>query len=161
MPKPTYKQQAEEIRALKDKISKLEKSVEKQQDGEQIYRALFDHAGFSISLRNPETHEFVVYNKTEYESLGYSRDEFERLTDEEIVLDSPEEKDKHRNLVDEKGFYFFETRQRAKNGGIRDRLMSSAAVTINGELYHLNIASDITEMKRVEKALKSRGQISD
>jgi PAS domain-containing protein len=67
MPKST-----DEIQLLKDEVLRLKQENKELQDSEQIYRALFEHAGFAISLRNPETRE-IIYNKTEYESLGYTR----------------------------------------------------------------------------------------
>lgn len=150
-----YEQQADEISLLKDRINKLEQSNEKLQKAEKIYRALFEHAGFSISVRSQrENQKFFIYNKAEYESLGYSRDEIEELSDDEVVIDSAEEREKNRAIVNRKGSHFFETRQRAKNGDIRHRFISSVRLLLNDELYHLNIASDITEMKKVENELK-------
>lgn len=154
MPKPTYEQPAEEIRALKDKIVKLKQANEKLKDSEKIYRALFETAGFSIALINPNTERFVIFNKTEHESLGYTKGEFEKLPiDAPVVLEDDERK-KNIETVNENGSHYFESRHRTKNGEIQNRFISSTRVFINGEIYHLNIASDITPLKNAEKALK-------
>jgi PAS domain S-box-containing protein len=148
MPKST-----DEIQLLKDEVLRLKQENKELQDSEQIYRALFEHAGFAISLRNPETRE-IIYNKTEYESLGYTREEYDQVPDVELVLDSQEERDIHRTLMNEQQSHVFETKHKAKNGETRYRLMSSVAVPVKGEIFHLNICTDITRMKKAENALK-------
>jgi PAS domain S-box-containing protein len=147
--------QAEEIKRLKETIEHLERSNKELQDGEEIYRALFEHAGFSISLKTPENNDPFFYNKTEYESLGYTKEEYEQITDAELVVDTLEERKKHQKMMEEKGSIVFETKHKAKNGDIHNRLVSSVSVLIKGQLCHLNIGTDITYMKKVETELKA------
>ena len=156
MPKPTYKQLAEEIRALKEKNIKLEQSNEKLLEGDQIYRALFEHAGFAIALIDPKADKFVVFNTTEHESFGYTKDEFKKLPIGSNIVKDEEEREKHSKALRKKGPHYYESRHRAKNGDIRDRFISSVECTINGKIYHLNIASDITHLKKVEKVTSSQ-----
>jgi PAS domain S-box-containing protein len=153
MAKSIDKNQTEEVQAQKDRLLRPKQANKELQDSEQIYRALFEHAGFAISLRNPETKE-MIYNKTEYESLGYTQEEYEMMSNPELVLDSPAEMEMRRQLIKEKGSLVFESKLRAKDGGIRYRLMSSVAVPIKGEFYDLNICSDITQIKKTENSLK-------
>lgn len=153
--KSICERQAEKIQLLEDKIQQLERSNKEHRDGDEIYRALFEHAGFSISLKTPENNDPFFYNKTEYESLGYTQAEYEKISDADLVVDSLEEREIHQRIMEEKGSIVFETKHRAKNGDVRDRLVSSVNVRVNGELCHLNIGTDITQMKKVETALKT------
>lgn len=153
MSKPTYEQLEETIRVLQQENGNLLQENEKLLESEQIYRALFEHAGFSISLINPSTHELIMFNKSEHDSLGYTREEFENLHFPNIVV-SQKQLRENEKLIDEEGTYCFETQHRTKNNEVRDRLVSCVKLIIAGEEYHLNIASDITELNHTKKSLK-------
>jgi PAS domain S-box-containing protein len=155
MSEPTRADLLEEVKQLKTKVAELEREKDQGRGSEQIYRALFDHAGFSIALLDGETRKRVIYNKADYETLGYSREEFENLPISELIVDEGRNEEKLRNLVNTKGAHTFEAWHRAKNGEHRCQLISSVRVVIDGKLYYLNIASDITQLKNVEKELEA------
>jgi PAS domain S-box-containing protein len=154
MSKPTYEQLEEEVRTLRERNAEVEFINETLTAGEPVYRALFEHAGLSISIINPRKNKFLIFNKTVYESLGYSKTEFEQFHDGGIIEDRDRTREISESVPFENGTRLFETEHRAKNGDIRHLLVSSVELPINGEVYHLNIASDITQLKNVENDLK-------
>ena len=133
MPEPTYKDLEAAIKKHAQEIDALQEAL---QESEERYLNLFEHSGFSIVLINTKTKERVAFNKTEYESLGYTRNEFRRLSDEDIIGGGQEIVRETENIIGDKGSHLFEARHRTKNGDIRHMLVSSVAVTINGESYH-------------------------
>ena len=56
----------------------------------------------------------------------------------------------------EKGHVVVETKHRTKNGDIRDVLMSSVPILIQGKYFTQHIYIDITELKRMNDKIKSR-----
>jgi PAS domain S-box-containing protein len=157
MHEPTKADLLEEVKQLKAKVAELEREKSVGWGSDQIYRALFEHAGFSIALLDPENHKRMTYNRAEYESLGYTREEFEALANSDLIVqvNGGDEEERIRTLVNRKGSHTFETWHRAKDGEPRCKLVSSVQVCIDGAFYFLNISSDITRLKKVEKALEA------
>lgn len=144
-----YEQQEKRIRGLEKKLSECESRFD----------ALFEHAGFSILLVNPDTGKPIEFNRMQYERLGYTREEFKQLSLEDIVVEEhSDESVINRKLINEKGSAVTESRHRTKDGRILHMLISSVAVEIEGVTYHQNIESDITELKHAEEFLKKAKQ---
>ncbi|MBW2183225.1 MAG: PAS domain S-box protein [Deltaproteobacteria bacterium] len=126
-------------------------------ESEEKCRKLFEHAGFAITLIDSETGKRVAFNKLAHESLGYTHEEFEKLSTGDFVVfnksnaDSFEERT--RRII-EKGSDTFETKHRKKDGEIRDMLVSNVPILIDGEYYIQGIRLDITDRKQAEKELQ-------
>jgi PAS domain S-box-containing protein len=142
-----------ENQELREQLNVLQQANEKLQGSEQMYRALFEHSGFSITIIDPQTKKIVAFNTKEHETLGYTKEEFLNLPVSEIVVESAN-RNANIQLVNEKGSHLAESFHKTKTGGLKTMLISSVAVNIQGQLFHQNIAVDITHLKNVEKALK-------
>jgi PAS domain S-box-containing protein len=153
MPQPTTTQMAQEIKDLRKKLAECEAR----------YSALYDHSGFAIVLVDPVTGKAVTYNEMEYKRLGYTQEEFEQLSFNDIAVElEPGESEKNRRLVDQVGSSLTESMHRAKDGNIVQMLISSVAVDIGGVPYHQNISMDITKLKDAEAALeKAKQELED
>ena len=142
--------------ALKVKrLQEERESIEKQlQESEERYRAIFEQAADGILLVDAETGETLEFNDKVHENLGYTREEFKKLKipDFEIMPSPGEVAERIANNNRERS-ESFETKHRAKNGDIRNILVSSRAIIISGRNYGLSIFRDITESKRMEEAL--------
>jgi len=124
-------------------------------ESEERYRALFEQGADPVWLIDAQTGAFVDFNTAAYESLGYTREEFARLSITDLeVMESPQEVALHIEKVRAKGFDVFETAHLTKHGELRHILVSVKTVTFGGAVYFQSIQRDITEHKEHEEELK-------
>ena len=137
----------------------LDVTVRKQieealQQSEEQYRLLFQSNPHAMWVYDLETLRFLAVNDAAVEHYGYSREDFLRMTIEEIR--PPEDVPKlHEVLahsspgVDRAG----EWRHRKKNGAIITVEITSYQLNFAGRSAELVMAIDITERKVAEQAL--------
>lgn len=117
-------------------------------------RAVFEQAADAIWLVDPATGGFLEFNAAAHESLGYTRDEFARLTIAGVeASESPDEVARHIRKVIEEGTDEFETKHRTKGGELRDIHVSAKSISIGDKAYLQTILRDISQRKSSEKAL--------
>ena len=163
-----YKEKTEvqlvtELEQLRKKIAKLEKAENERKQAEQNqrasekrYRTLFKLAGDSILLIDPKTSEILEFNDSAHNNLGYTRDEFKKLKIKDLdVYESPDKFFERSDKLS-KGIPVnsFETKQKGKDGVIRDVHVSGTLIEIGNRKYILSIWRDITEGKKIENALR-------
>ncbi len=135
-------------------ITERKKAEEALKESEKRYRATFEQSIDSIVLLDPETGQILAFNDNAYQNLGYSREEFEGLNLGDIeVNESLEEVINHMEKVAREGIDTFETKQRTKDGRIRDVLVSAKIISISGHDVCQGIWRDISERKQAEKSL--------
>jgi len=118
---------------------------------EARFRAVFEQAADSIILVDCEEGALVEFNDRAHEALGYTREEFGALKISDFeAQESPEETARHIAELAREGAGSFETRHRAKDGELRDVLVSTRILTLHGERFFLSVWHDITERKRAE-----------
>jgi PAS domain S-box-containing protein len=98
----------------------------------------------------------VDFNDSAHNNLGYSREEFKKLRIKDLdVYESPdlffERSEKLRKGIVVESF---ETKQKGKDGVIRDVHISGTLIAIGERQYILSIWHDITERKQIEYALR-------
>ncbi len=160
----TKEQLINELEKLRQRISELEISEtaylrveEKLRTSEERYRAIFEQAAESIVVVDIETEALVEFNDRAHENLGYTREEFQKLKISDFeAIESVEEVAKHIKKVARGRGDTFETKHRKKNEEIRNILVSTRILSIDGESLALSIWSDITERKQAEQALKQK-----
>jgi PAS domain S-box-containing protein/putative nucleotidyltransferase with HDIG domain len=136
-------------------ITERKQTEEKVWESEERYRAIFEQAADSIVLIDTETGALVEFNNRAHENLGYTREDFDKLKISDVeTIESAEEVAKHIEKIVKKGTDIFETKQRTKNGEIRDIQISSKAISIQGRDFLHSIWRDITERKQAEEALQ-------
>ena len=159
----TKKQFVSELEHLRKRIGELEKAEKERNQAEQNqraseerYRTLFKLAGDSILLIDPKTSEILEFNDSAHNNLGYTRDEFKKLKIKDLdVYESPD-KFFERSEKLSKGITVnsFETKQKGKDGVIRDVHVSGTLIEIGDRKYILSIWRDITEGKKIENTLR-------
>lgn len=144
------RQQVAGFEIMKQQYEWTEKRL---QESEERYRTFFEQAPDSILLIDVENGRFVEFNDKACQDLGYRRKEFAKLKISDIeAAESPQEVRKHVDNIIKEGGDFFETKQRTKNGEIRDVLVSTRIITIKGKKFIHSIWRDITVRKKVEEA---------
>jgi PAS domain S-box-containing protein len=159
----TKTQLVDELGYLQKKVAELEqaeterrRAKQSQRASEERYRTLFKLAADSILLIDPETSEILEFNDSAHKNLGYTREEFKKLRIKDLdVYESPdlffERSEKLRKGIPVNSF---ETKQKGKDGVIRDVHVSGTLIEIGDRKYILSIWRDITESKKIENALR-------
>ncbi|MFC1634050.1 PAS domain S-box protein [Planctomycetota bacterium] len=123
-------------------------------ESEERYRAIFEQAIDSMLLLDPETGQIQVFNDKTFENLGYTRQELKKLNLKDIeAVESPSQISTHMQQVIKKGADTFETKQKKRNGQIRDVLVSAKIISVHGRKLIQSIWRDITERKKAEDKL--------
>ncbi len=136
-------------------ITERKRAEEEIKISEEKYHTLFEQAADSIVLIDGETGKLVEFNERAYENLGYTREEFERLTIPDFeVIESAEEVAKHINKIIRKGYDSFDTKHRRKDGEIRNIFVNSRAISLGGKDFVQSLWRDITENKQIENNLR-------
>jgi PAS domain S-box-containing protein len=154
------KKSEDEIKRLKQELERVYAEKAMLEERCDFYRAIFDNAGVTINLVDPETLRFAEFNRESYESLGYTRDEFMKLNIPDIVVSDalggplevpPEISGKTTS---------YESRVKTKSGDIQDILVITRFMNFRGKTFFNNVVTDITRLKETERALKKSEEFS-
>jgi PAS domain S-box-containing protein len=125
------------------------------QESEQRYRVLFEQAPDGMLLYSPDDAEIIDFNDRVHQNLGYTREEFAKLSLAEIdALESPEEAAKHVATAIREDGDTFETKHLTKDRQVRDVIVSTRPISIGGRILLQGIWKDTTELRRTESALR-------
>ncbi len=142
-------------------ITAHKQAEEALRESEERYRAIFEQAADSIVLIDGKTGALLEFNDRTCESLGYTREEFQKLKIPDFeVIESAGEVSKHIEKIIRQGSDVFETKHRTKDGRIQDILVSSKAISVHGKDFVQSIWCDITERKRAEEELRLKSEIT-
>jgi PAS domain S-box-containing protein len=123
-------------------------------ESEERYRAIFEQAADSIVLFDLKTGKIIEFNDCAHENLGYTREEFGRLSLRDIEADeSGSDVARHIHAIFREGGDTFETRHCNKDGEVRDVLVSARVISIRGRRLIASTWHDVTERKTAERAL--------
>ncbi len=119
-------------------------------ESEERFRAIFEKAGNPIVIVDTETLRITDFNDIACENLGYTRDEFAKLSILDInTVESEEDLKKIGQAAFMDGSISFETKHKTKMGEIRDVSVSIAPVGTRDEKSCVSAWQDITEHKKV------------
>lgn len=134
-------------------ITEQHRLREALREQKEHYRTLFEASPAGILVFAPDG-SILEFNERAHTQLGYSREEFSRLSLLDLEVDeSPEEIRAHfeRNL--QAGSARFETRQRTKTGEIREVAVESRVLEVGSKKRLLSVFRDLTERKAHERQL--------
>jgi PAS domain S-box-containing protein len=141
------------VGVVKD-ITQRKQAEQMQREAEQRYHALFDQAPLGVLVVDTETAAFVEFNDVAHLQLGYSREEFGKLTIPDIEAKEPTDTVRsHIAEIVKEGGGEFETEHRTKNGNIRSVLVTTRTFELAGRTFLHAIFHDITEIRKVQNAL--------
>ncbi|NLF89579.1 PAS domain S-box protein, partial [Candidatus Bathyarchaeota archaeon] len=141
------------VGVVKD-ITRRKTSSQKLWDAEQKYHMLFSQAPVGVLVIDPETAGFAEFNDVTHLQLGYTREEFEKLTLMDLQVEyTPEQLKAQLKQIIQDGSGEFETRHRAKTGEFRNVITTAKPFKNQGKTYIHCIVHDITENKKTQTAL--------
>ncbi|TCT21566.1 PAS domain S-box protein [Thiobaca trueperi] len=122
------------------------------QEREEIYSAIVNQTTEGIVLIDAETRRFIEFNDAACQGLGYTREEFARLTLERIqgVWGADRVAEQTRTLI-EQGGGVFEVIHCTKAGEIRHMRVANRVLEIRNRRYFAAIWYDITEQRQTER----------
>jgi len=133
--------------------------TERLAEGERRFRAIFEQVTDSIVLISVDTGAFVEFNDSAHKNLGYTRREFEKLKIADFeVMESGVDMARRMKELHRSGGGTFETKYRKKSGEIRDVLVSTRVISLEGARYFLSIWRDNTECRQIAEALSSANE---
>jgi two-component system CheB/CheR fusion protein len=114
-------------------------------DGQHRYRLLFELASDSMVLVDPKTGAFTEFNRRAHEHLGYSREEFAKLSITDIeAAESAGDIDAYIKKITYHGNDNIATRHRARDGAVIDVQMKASIVSLDEEELLLSTWRDIS-----------------
>jgi len=141
-------------------ITQYFESKESLREREEIYSSIVNQAYDAIVMVDIETGDFIEFNDAACSRLGYSREEFEKLTLKDIELSiKPESIKQTLHDLQLAIAAVFETKHLTRSGEIRDMRVSSRVITIRGIDYLSTIWTDITEKNKSEALLREKDLI--
>lgn len=146
----------EALREHYEKDVSLLKQAENQfQESEELFRKAFETSPDSISINRLSDGMYVSVNEGFTRILGYSEEETIGKTSLEMnIWVDPDDRKKLVKELDAKGEVDnFEARFFAKDGTIKNGLMSASIINLDGVPHILNFTRDITIRKQAEEAL--------
>ncbi|HUX98120.1 MAG TPA: GAF domain-containing sensor histidine kinase [Candidatus Deferrimicrobium sp.] len=137
-------------RQLKKEIEARKSSEEGFCKSEEKFRALFNSANDTITIADLEGH-FLEVNSMAIERLGYSREEFLRMTVNEVMAPEYRKSFPQWSIeLTKRGCAIFETFHRRRDGMILPVELSMRIIDYAGQKAVLSIARDISERKRFD-----------
>jgi len=142
---------ASEVSINTNERKQLESKI---REAEKRYHAIFDKTPLGILIID-STGKAVDFNEAAHSQLGYSREEFEKLTVPDYeLLETPKETRARMNKILKTGKDEFESKHRTKTGEIRDIKNTVQVIELSGKKFFQVITEDITARKRMAKALQ-------
>jgi PAS domain S-box-containing protein len=115
-------------------------------------RILFEQSPDGIVILDPKTMQFLEFNAAAHEHLGYSGEEFSRLTIADLdAAETPgQTKARIAGVLSGKRADF-ETVHRTRDGKTRNVLVTAQAIDVIGRPVYLCVWRDVTERKELEQ----------
>ena len=127
---------------------------------EQAYAAIFAQTPEAIIVADLQTRRFVQFNEAAHRNLGYTREEFSKLRIEDIdVSVTPSELNVNLKQMLLPEGAVVETRQKCKDGSIRDVRVSARPLTLQGREHLMSILIDITDAKATQRRVARLGYL--
>ncbi len=140
---------------LRDENEARKRGERELRAAESRYRQLFELSPDGIVILDPETTKPLEFNEMAHLQLGYTREEFARLSLRDIdVHETPEDTRGHVDRILADGRDDFETRHRTRQGEIRNVQVTAQIMEILGARVYYCIWRDITLRKKAEERLR-------
>ncbi len=135
-------------------ITERQLAEQRLRDDQERYRTLFEHSPYGIVIVDPCDGRILQFNAVAHRQLGYSREEYASLRISDLdVKQTPEEAGRMIHRILKTGQEEFETRQRTRNGEIRDLLVSVRKIVLGGRTLLHATQQDVTERNQLRQAV--------
>ncbi len=144
---------------LRRQIQERKRAEQTLHESEENYRHLFQTITDAIMLFDAKTRQFIDVNDAALRLYGYSREEFLKLTHQDITAE-PENSDITIRKTLEGTLERIPVRyHKKKNGAIFPVEISTSTFSLSGRNILCGVIRDITDRKQAEEKLLEREQI--
>lgn len=135
-------------------ITQRKLAEKKIKEAESRYRTLFEQSPDGIIVINPTNGRFLDFNETAHQQLGYTKEEFSKLSipDLDLIDDQAQIKERIDYIFKNKSADF-ETIHKTKSGDPRNVHVKVRVLEIDDNILYLCIVRDITFRKKFEEQL--------
>jgi PAS domain S-box-containing protein len=144
---------------LKRQIQERKRTEETLQESEENYRNLFQTITDAIILFDAQTRQFIDANAAAVRLYGYNREEFLKLTHQNITSEPENSDTTIRQTLEGKLARIPVRYHKKKDGTIFPVEISAGTFTLRNRKVLCGVIRDITERKRAEEELLEREQI--
>ncbi len=137
-------------------ITERKEAEEALRNSEERFAKAFRASPHPVVISELDTGRVVDVNDAACQVFGYCKEEVVGQTTVQIGLwDSAEERARYLELLKRQGSVRnVEVKLRSRSGEVRQCLLSSELIMLNGTQCSVTVGDDITESKRMEKALR-------
>ncbi|WPB83013.1 PAS domain S-box protein [Sediminicoccus rosea] len=132
------------------------RSAQAEADSRNLFSAVVNEAPLAIEIVDAETLRYVEVNDASCRLLGYTREEYRRMTPADTQAEEPAGGfEAMARRIREAGGARFEARHRHKGGAVLDVQVNIQMIRQRDREYFLAMWEDITEQKRREERLRT------
>ncbi len=144
-------------------ITETKRMAEQLAAREEIFNAITNQADLGIVLVDCETRRFVEFNEAAHRNLGYTAEEFAKISlyDIQNILEKETLDDLIEGMLNQ-GQGAYENQHKTKEGLVRDVWITLKVVEINDKKHFSSVITDITNSRERERALlRYKTQLED
>jgi diguanylate cyclase (GGDEF)-like protein/PAS domain S-box-containing protein len=142
------------VAQIEDEIKERIRTEDELRESESRYRTLFDSAADAIFVHDLKG-RFLDVNTVACERYGYSKEEFLRMSPQDIITHGRKKGALQRfEEIRKRGHVLYETVHLRRDGIQIPSEVSSQIIEYRGSPVILSIARDITERKQTEEVLR-------
>ncbi len=134
-------------------ITVKQKEEQDRQKSELMYRTFFNISNDSVLIVDTKTQTIMDCNQKAHENLGYTREEFKKLTPGMIdCLETKKEQENHSKQIIKKGGDVFETKHKTKDGKVLDVRVKIEVIRVGDKRIAMVLAQNIKKDNIDKKA---------
>lgn len=143
-------------RELNEKNDALAREIEERRRAEELFSKAFELSPTPMTVTDLETPKYVMVNESFLNLTGYDKDEVvgHSLEEVNLLVDSELRQPVLTQLRSGKNSHGQEVRLRMKSGEVRQCLVSSELIMVNGQQCVLGSIVDITRQKETEEQIR-------
>ncbi len=127
------------------------------EEAQGLFRSVLEHSQDYIFITEAVSGKIVDVNSSLCQVLGYTREQMLTMStlDFDVMLSTPEDRERFAQIVREEGHTLWETEYRRKDATVFTIEINVGYIPFPEMSYHVVVARDVTERKNMESRLEN------